>query len=103
MPMGHDWTALFRAAGVDEYILIGEADDGTCGCNWKTWGNRAFYGKRYANDEENQAKHSGNFSPIPPHEKDGYQRFDMDALTKFQFSSFDLAISKSSKTVSFRK
>ena len=42
MPMGQDWSQLFRDANVDEYILIGEADDGSCGHNWSTWGNPAF-------------------------------------------------------------
>ncbi len=27
---------------VEEYILIGEADDGSCGHNWRTWGNPNF-------------------------------------------------------------
>jgi len=92
MPMGQDWTALFRDSGVDEYILIGEADDGSCGHNWWTWGNPAF-----AEDDQ------GSSPPIPPYEEDGYIRWDMDVLTPFQFSSFDCKVSKSSKTVSFRK
>lgn len=29
MPMSEDWTSLFRMSKVDEYILIGECDDGT--------------------------------------------------------------------------
>ena len=43
MPMGEDWTKEFRDGGVDEYILIGECDDGNCGHNWLTWGNKAYY------------------------------------------------------------
>jgi hypothetical protein len=39
MPMNEDWTAIFRRHRVDEYILIGECDDGQCGDNWATWGN----------------------------------------------------------------
>ena len=89
MPMGQDWTSHFRSAKVDEYILIGEADDGSCGDNWLTWGNPAFY--------------DGDGVPTPSYVKEGYQRLDMDPLTKYQFSSFDLKNSKSSKTVSFRR
>ncbi|MGK3736155.1 MAG: hypothetical protein ACI8RD_007515 [Bacillariaceae sp.] len=107
MPMGQDWTALFRKEGVDEYILIGEADDGSVGDNWLTWGNPAFYAKNDndTNDDnvETDRKDNDNgVSPTPPYATEGYQRWDMDDLTKFQFSSFDLAVSKSSKTVSFR-
>lgn len=39
MPRGIDWTAQMRAAPfVREYILIGETDNGICGCPWETWG-----------------------------------------------------------------
>jgi hypothetical protein len=96
MPMGQDWTSLFRDAAVDEYILIGEADDGSCGHNWLTFGNPAFM------DEASKSELSHS-QITPPYEDDGYQRWDMDVLTPFQFSSFDCAVSKSSKTVSFRK
>lgn len=33
MPMNEDWSAFFREADVDEYILIGESDNGQCGDN----------------------------------------------------------------------
>eukprot|EP00536_Pseudo-nitzschia_multiseries_P006101 jgi/Psemu1/154136/gw1.125.95.1 len=124
MPMGVDWTALFREAGVEEYILIGEADDGSCGDNWSTWGNPAFWGdnsnsggatmtnehehEHEPNDDSDSDSDPASFhtpiqTPTPSYAVDGYQRFDMDAITRYQFSSFDLATSKSSKTVSFRK
>ena len=91
MPMGQDWTQLFRDAQVDEYILMGEADDGSCGHNWKTWGNLAEY---WGDDPK----------PLPPFQRDGYQRWDMDeVLAPHQFSRFDSALSKSGKTVSFRR
>jgi len=110
MPMGQDWTSHFRNAEVDEYILIGEADDGSCGDNWLTWGNPAFYDHDAIienNDDDDKAEHTDRenhaSSPTPLYVEEGYQRLDMDPLTKFQFSSFDLANSKSSKTVSFRR
>ena len=96
MPMGQDWTSQFRNAEVDEYILIGEADDGSCGDNWLTWGNPVFY-------DSGDGTEKTDSSPTPPYAKEGYQRLDIDALTKYQFSSFDLQNSKSSKTVSFRR
>jgi hypothetical protein len=102
MPMGQDWTAMFRRAGVDEYILIGETDDGTCGHNWETWGNENFYFNEGSgdDDEDNDATTS---APSPPYVEDGYKRWDMDSLSQFQYSRFDCAVSRSSKTVSFRK
>ena len=110
MPMGQDWTSHFRNAKVDEYILIGEADDGSCGDNWLTWGNPAFYDQHAtieSNDGDDNGEHTDReinpSSPSPPYVEEGYQRLDMDPLTKYQFSSFDLANSKSSKTVSFRR
>jgi len=39
MPLGEDWTdAIRQTSSVQEYILIGETDDGCCGHPWKTWG-----------------------------------------------------------------
>ena len=95
MPMGVDWSKLFRDANVDEYILIGEADDGSCGHNWETWGNAAFASQESTNSRPPAA--------MPPYQMNGYQRWDMDILSQFQFSRFDNAVSRSSKTVSFRK
>ena len=43
MPSGVDWTESFRrSTKLVEYILIGEAWDGCCGHNWRTWGNTSF-------------------------------------------------------------
>ena len=103
MPMGQDWTSHFRNARVDEYILIGEADDGSCGDNWLTWGNPAFCDDHDQRTDGANLEENIEFLPTPPYAKEGYQRLDLDTLTKHQFSSFDLANSKSSKTVSFRK
>lgn len=39
MPLGHDWTAAFRACpSVRRYLLLGEVDEGCCGRPWATWG-----------------------------------------------------------------
>jgi len=91
MPMGEDWTQAFRDAGADEYILIGECDDGNCGHNWHTWGNPDF------SVEEEESKN------VPSYVSDGFKRKDLDDLSILQFSRFDSAVSSGSKTISFRK
>jgi len=113
MPPGHDWTVDFRrpvddaigATGdesgdgggvervVDEYILVGEADDGTCGHNWYTWGNQDFASEH---DEDEKPKDA-------PYVLDGYKRVDLGELSNLQFSRFDCKRSSESKTVSFRR
>ena len=103
MPPGHDWTADFRkpqssihAPGesgvgmVEEYILIGECDDGTCGHNFLTWGNPDAY--------------EGEDSiPAAPYAEDGYQRVELEDLSLMQISRFDCKRSSESKTVTFRR
>jgi hypothetical protein len=117
MPPGQDWTAAFRrpiAADVDnardddgaierlveEYILIGEADDGTCGHNWYSWGNSDFLDHvPKPNDDEDDVRNS----KTAPYVLDGYVRRDLDELSMLQFSRFDCKRSRESKTVSFRR
>jgi len=96
MPMGEDWTQTIRDGGADEYILIGECDDGNCGHNWLTWGNMDF-DVREAEDELEQTL------KLPPYVDDGFERCDMEYLSKMQFSRFDSSVSSASKTVCFRK
>lgn len=91
MPIGQDWTSKFRDAEVDEYILIGEADDGSCGDNWQTWGNAEFRVESDTNPSN------------PRYVDDGYRRWDMAVLSKFQFSRYDCKVSRCSSTVSFRQ
>ena len=100
MPMGVDWTKLFRNAGVDEYILIGESDDGNCGHNWHTWGNPEFF---EGNDVIVDEKGVVNRNLIPDYALSGYKRNDLEDLSKLQFSRFDSKVSSGSKTISFRK
>jgi hypothetical protein len=127
MPMNEDWTKYFRVGNVDEYILIGESDDGNCGDNWATWGNPKFH-PCYdvekdiiildANNESNNKNDNNNpgnsadcmikryrnkFIPTPPYELDGYIRTNLDYLSKYQFSRFDSRVSKTGRTVSFRR
>ena len=92
MPPGQDWTKDFRnERQVEEYILIGETDDGTCGHNWLTWGNPNF-----RPDNDNAVDFTA------PYAIDGYERINLDDLSKLQFSRFDCKRSRESLTVSFR-
>ena len=98
MPMGEDWTAAMRSGGADEIILIGEADNGNCGHNWKTWGNPKF------RDDEGDPACEGNQSSIEaPYVTDGWVRQDLDELSMLQYSRFDSKRSRNSMTVSFRR
>ncbi|KAK1749301.1 hypothetical protein QTG54_001240 [Skeletonema marinoi] len=107
MPPQVDWTADFRkhqssihAPGesglgiVDEYILIGECDDGTCGHNYLTWGNPDAYESEDGNESS---------VPVVPYVEDGYQRIELEDLSLLQISRFDCKRSSESKTVSFRR
>ena len=99
MPMGVDFTALFRDYNVDEYILIGEYDDGNCGENWATWGNIE------SRIDDPQPTETQDFSSIVPlYEAEGYTRTELvDLSPKFHFSRFDTSVSSGSKTFSFRR
>ena len=90
MPQGVDWTAEMRKFKVDEYILIGETDNGSCGNKWLTWGNPKF---RPDDDDTIDA----------PFRVDGYERQNLSELSKLQLSRYDGKNSRSSSTVSFRK
>ncbi|HOY67655.1 MAG TPA: hypothetical protein PLP29_12230 [Candidatus Ozemobacteraceae bacterium] len=78
MPIG-DWTYLIRRhASVQEYILIGETEDGECG-NADAW-NPALY------------------------EADGFTRHDLNDISRYQLARNDTDPAHSrSKTVSFRR
>jgi len=98
MMKGVDWTIDFRASDVDEYILIGESDDGCCGHNWNTWGNLDFID---IEEGDEKVKNVGNAKP--PYEVDNFERIDLEDLSKLQFSRYDSVSSRSSNTVSFRR
>uniref|UniRef100_A0A7S1ZTS6 Methyltransferase domain-containing protein n=1 Tax=Ditylum brightwellii TaxID=49249 RepID=A0A7S1ZTS6_9STRA len=109
MPMGEDWTHLFRQSQqqlqdnqskdttciIQEYILIGESDDGSCGHNWLTWGNPNFLDD---DDDDMETQATATL-----YEKDGYQRIDLEKLSSLQFSRYDSSVSSCSKTVSFQR
>lgn len=93
MPAGHDFTKAFRDSGVDEYILVGEADDGSFGHNWQTWGNRSMRGGELEEEDSLSA----------PFEADSYKRMNIHELDKYQFSFSDCKESANASTVSFRR
>lgn len=113
MPMNEDWSATFRQYGVDEYILIGECDDGQCGDNWLTWGNPHFLADPQTPGTIISSSNGGGGDGSPRHESiqrttalyqvDGYIRKELSDMQKFQFSRFDSSTSKYGKTVSFRR
>jgi len=90
MPMATDFTADFRKAdSLREYLVIGEAWDGCCGDNWRTWGNPAF---------------AEGDSSAPPYERDGFEKKELAHLSALQLSRYDCAaFAGSSKTFSFAR
>eukprot|EP00979_Chaetoceros_neogracilis_P003039 scaffold514_cov222-Chaetoceros_neogracile.AAC.9 len=100
MPMGIDWTQEMRDNGVDEYILIGECDDGNCGDNWLTFGNAEFKDDIYLDVEESKSRTP---SIVAPYKADGFERMDLEKISVLQYSRFDSSVSGSSKTISFRR
>jgi len=95
MPMGVDWSAAIRqTASVQEYVLVGEADDGCCGDNWLTWGNPAFAPAGAGGVESGGAAKAHG----------GWSRQDLPEVTKLQLSRFDSAdFVGNSCTVAFRR
>ena len=108
MPMGVDWSATIRStSSVQEYLLVGEADDGCCGHNWYTWGNPDFLapsspaGAGASSTKEPAPSSSG---PPAPYLADGWTRQDLPALSSHQLSRFDSEdFVGNSCTVAFRR
>jgi hypothetical protein len=103
MPMGTDWTAAFRHYKVDEYILIGEYDDGNCGDNWQTWGNIDSQLEHPGASAQDADDSFADGDIVPAYESEGYKRVELDKLSSVHFSRFDSSLSCSSKTFSFRR
>jgi hypothetical protein len=130
MPMGDDWTQAFRdAPSVQEYILVGEKDDGCCGHPWLTWGHRGDGGSGplFSANRDLLSKYqgrsldlfhwlsrSGSAAPgapatsrpdaVPPFEADGFARTELGALRRLQLSRYDRKhYAANSHTVSFSR
>jgi len=128
MPLGEDWTqAMRQAESIQEYILIGEIDDGCCGDPWRTWGrhvdiaNDPMFSKNKGNEnilEEGPidvfhwlGKSSSAIADsaeecdktVPPFEVDQFSRLDLD-FRDLQISRYDRAqYANNSHTVSFKR
>jgi hypothetical protein len=95
MPYGADMTEDFRkTSSVDEYLLIGETDDGCCGDSWLTWGVPPWNFET----EEKMAEE------IPPHLAEGFARKNLDDISDKQICRTDMITDYyHSRTVSFRR
>jgi hypothetical protein len=93
MPPNQDYTKDFRQApSVQEYVLIGEADENTCGDPWETWGKAQM-----AYDED-----VAEVKWIAPHEADGFVRHEHEELRNQQLSRLSIVFFlERSTTVSF--
>jgi hypothetical protein len=79
MPAGTDWTKSFRRAGVKNYLVCGEADDGCTGHNWETWGNVQY--------KEDGGRGQNGATPL--YKQDGYERTDLNDLALLQLQRYD--------------
>jgi hypothetical protein len=74
---------------VEEYILIGETSGGCCGDEWETWG--------FSWGQENRGEN-------PPYKADGFERQNLDNLSKLQICRTDRPGDYyHSSTVSFKR
>ena len=112
-PIREDWTRDVRLTpSVHEYVLIGETDFGACGHPAETWGLNPKTGDAPEEDElleEDELEEDELLERHPkwqpPHEADGFERVDLDALSKHQVCRTDEPWLKArrSGTVSFRR
>ncbi len=99
MELGQDWTSSFRACkSVQEYVLVGEVDNGACGHPWKTWGH-SFVRAASSGTATDPAKPlaTGEISEpfercekrTAPYAADGFQRVELEELSALQLNHFD--------------
>jgi len=85
MPRNEDWTGQIRGTpSVEEYILIGPKDSGTCGLDDETWG---------MNQESAQTRYR----------REGFERVELSELSALQMGQKDRDAYRYSATVSFRR
>ena len=97
-PIREDWTRAVRLTpSVFEYVLVGETDSGACGRPAETWGLSGGAPDELSDELSDEWQ--------PPHEADGFERVDLDALSKHQVCRTDEPWLKArrSGTVSFRR
>jgi hypothetical protein len=101
MPQGQDWTAAFRQCpSVQQYILIGEVDDGCCGHPFLTWGMPPPPRGEHAPDG---CRTDARDDALPPHVADGFERHHLASLSALQLARTTLLPSGASfsHTVAF--
>jgi len=104
-PMGVDWTAAIRAsASFQEYLLIGEVNDGICGHPRLTWGLE----EDDAGDSEDDGtgEGAGRGHAMPSYVADGWTRVDVtDELGGRQICRTDerWLSGRRSRSTSFRR
>ncbi len=76
MMPNQDLSRDFRVPSVEEYLLIGKADSGISGEEWKTWGNDTGLEDEGVKD-------------LPPYEKDGFGRQRLEEVSDKQISKLD--------------
>ncbi|MDO8468791.1 MAG: hypothetical protein Q7S29_03480 [Candidatus Peribacter sp.] len=85
MPRNEDWTGHMRGTpSVEEYMLIGPKDSGTCGLDDETWGK---------NQEGAQTRYR----------QEGFERVELPELSALQMGQKDRNGMRFSSTVSFRR
>lgn len=99
MELGQDWTSSFRACpSVQEYVLVGEVDNGACGHPWKTWGH-SFISAASSDALEDADKSTGNSAAadelearekqVAPYVAEGFRRMELEELSALQLNHFD--------------
>ena len=118
LPSGVDVTQAIRGCPlVDEYVLIGEPDEGCCGDHWLPWGKSdSRKPERWQYDNDDGTFDQGAYNDAldvysrmyktPPYVKDGFIRTDLDFISRTQKCMFDYPGVQGpslSSTVSFRR
>ena len=97
--MGVDWTAAIRAStSFQEYVLVGEVDDGICGDPSATWGVRV--------DDSGDGEGTSEGLPDVTYASDGWSRVDVtEELGGRQICRTDerWLTGRRSRTTSFRR
>lgn len=104
-PMGVDWTAAIRAsASFQEYVLVGEVDDGICGDPLATWGVRVHDSGDSGDGGGGEGTSEGR--PDVTYASDGWSRVDVtEELGGRQICRTDerWLMGRRSRTTSFRR
>jgi len=111
MPSGVDFTTTMRACpSVQEIILVGEKDSGTCGDAWGTWGRCPPLGCRRCEFDMDGCErcYFGIEEDTPkPWENDGFIRQEpelLEAVSRWQLCRFDSTVATGfSTTVVFSR